>query len=178
MLLEFIAALASGFAVLGLLLMLNLLTGRRLASWVFPAGAGLGMLLYSVWSEYSWPERAIVPGSPYVEASRNEARFWYRPWTYIWPQSNRMIAIDQRFSRSHSEAPHMVQTRVVLLARWTPEYSYLVVFDCAEGARADMFEGVELQADGTVTGANWVPLASDDPVLRTACEAWEGRDGS
>ena len=178
MLLEFIAAIASGFAVLGLVLVLNILTGRRLASWVFPAAAGLGMLLYSIWSEYSWPDRAIVPGSPYAEASRNEARFWYRPWTYIWPQSNRLIAIDQRFSRSHPQSPHLVQTRVVLLARWMPEYSYLVVFNCDEATRADMFEGVELQPDGSVTGAQWVALAGDDPVLLAACGEREGRDGS
>lgn len=177
MLLEFIAALASGFAAFGVLLMINAFTGRRLPRWVMPAGAGLGMLAFTIWSEYSWPERAILPGAGYQEASRNSVATWYRPWTYVWPQSNRLIAIDHRFTRTHPEAPDLVLTRVALLARWMPEYGYLVVFDCATGRQADLLAGVELMPDGTLEGAEWVEIGTDDPVLATACTHGGGADG-
>jgi hypothetical protein len=177
MLLEFIAAIAAGFGLLGLVFALDRLTGRRLPRWAYPAAVGLGLLSYTVWSEYTWPERAIVPGTGYVEASRNQVSTWYRPWTYIWPQSNRLIAVDHRFTRRHDQAPDLVLTRIALLARWMPEFGYLVVFDCAERARADLLAGVELRDDGTLEGASWVQLEADDPVLRTACEAREEGNG-
>lgn len=177
MFLEFIAALAAGLGLLGVVFLLDRLTGRRLARWAYPAAVGLGMLSYSIWSEYTWPERAVVAGTGYVEASRNEVRVWYRPWTYVVPQSNRVIAIDHRFTRRHAEAPNLVLTRVALLARWIPEFSYLVVFDCEENARADLLAGVELRDDGTLEGASWLPLSADDPVLRTACDAREVLNG-
>jgi two-component system, OmpR family, phosphate regulon response regulator PhoB len=177
MLLEFIAALAAGLGLLSVIFVLNHLTGRRLPRWIFPATVGLGMLGYTIWSEYTWPERAIVADSGYVEASRNEVQVWYRPWTYLWPQSNRLIAVDHRFTRRHEQAPDLVLTRVALLARWMPEFGYLVVFDCAEHARADMLAGVELREDGTLEGASWVQLEAGDPVLRTACDAREEEHG-
>lgn len=174
MILEFIAALTSGFALLGVVLVINRLTGRRMAQWVFPAAAGLGMLAYSIWSEYSWASRVIVPGSPYVEVSRNHDSFWYRPWTFLWPQVNRIIALDRRFTRTHPAQPRLVLSRVVRLERWIPESSYLAVFDCDEGAQAPMVEGVELLEDGTVDGAEWMSLPVDDPLLRNACALREG----
>jgi hypothetical protein len=177
MLLEFIAAIAAGLGMLSVVFATDYLTGRRLPRWIYPATVGLGMLGYTIWSEYSWPERVVVAGSGYVEASRNEVQVWYRPWTFLWPQSNRLIAIDHRFTRQHDQAPELVLTRVALLARWMPEFGYLVVFDCAAHARADMLAGVELREDGTLEGASWVQLGPDDPVLRTACEAREEGHG-
>lgn len=174
MFLEFIAALASGFALFGIALILNRLTGRWMPSWVFPAAMGLGMLSYSVWSEYTWSARVMVPGTPYVEASRNHDSVWYRPWTFLWPQVNRLIVLDRRFTRTHPDQPHLVQTRVVRLERWIPESGFLAVFDCDAGALTPMVEGVELMPDGTVQGAEWAPLPADDPLLRRACALREG----
>ncbi len=174
MLFEFIAALTSGFALFGVLMLVNRLTGRWMPRWAYTAAVAAGMLSYSIWSEYTWADRAIVPGSGYVEASRNAQSVWYRPWTYIWPQSNRMIALDARFTRTHPDQPQLVLTRVALMGRWVPEYGYLAVFDCDASARADLLAGVELLDDGTLRGAEWVPLGADDPVLGAACA---NRDG-
>ncbi|KPQ07149.1 MAG: 6-pyruvoyl-tetrahydropterin synthase related domain [Rhodobacteraceae bacterium HLUCCA12] len=174
MILELIAALASGFALFGVLLLINRVSGRWMPRWVFPAAVGLGMLSYSIWSEYSWAGRAIAPGSPYVEVSRNHNSSWYRPWTYLWPQVNRMIALDRRFTRTHPDQPQLVLTRVVRLERWIPESGYLAVFDCEAEAQAALVEGVELEDDGTLDGADWVPMGEDDPVLRGACAQREG----
>lgn len=174
MILEFIAALTSGVALMGVMMLINQLTGRRMARWVFPAAVGLGMLSYSIWSEYSWAGRAIVPGGGYVEATRHHNSTWFRPWTYLWPQVNRIIALDDRFTRTHPDQPQLILTRIVRMERWIPESSYMAVFDCDAGAQAPMLEGVELMADGTVAGAQWVPLGTDDPVLRRACALREG----
>ncbi|MCC5970674.1 MAG: hypothetical protein JJU15_12025 [Pararhodobacter sp.] len=174
MILEFIAALTSGVALMGVLIIVNRLTGRRMGAWVFPAAVGLGMLSYSVWSEYSWASRVITPGASYVEVTRNHNSVWYRPWTYLWPQVNRIIALDRRYERTHPGQPHLVQARVVRLERWIPESAFIAVFDCDAGALAPMVAGVELMPDGTVEGAEWVPMPADDPMLRGACALREG----
>ena len=174
MILEFIAALTSGVALMGVLIIVNRLTGRRMGSWVFPAAVGLGMLAYSVWSEYSWASRAILPGSPYVEVSRSHNSVWYRPWTYLWPQVNRIIALDRRHERTHPDQPQLVQARVVRMERWIPESAFIAVFDCDAGALAPLIAGVELMPDGTLEGAEWVPMPADDPIVRGACALREG----
>lgn len=170
MLLEFLASIIAGLGVLGILFAVNRLTGRWMARWAYPAGFAATMIAYTVWSEYTWADRAVVPELGYVEASRNESSAWFKPWTLIWPQSNRVIAIDHRHTLRHPDHPNLVMTRVALLARWTPELGYLVVFDCENHASAELFDGVRVNEDGSLEGAVWAQLEETDGVLRAACQ--------
>ena len=100
MLLEFIAIIAAGFGLAGIALTLNIALRRRLPPWIVPAAAGAGMLLMAIWLEYSWFERTASTFPDGVEiASTHQARSWYRPWTYVVPLTNRLIAVDRRFDR-------------------------------------------------------------------------------
>ncbi|MBJ6979111.1 hypothetical protein [Luteimonas sp. MC1895] len=170
MLLEFIAIIAAGFGLAGIALSVNIATRRRLPQWIVPAAAGAGMLLMAIWLEYSWLERTTgtFPESVQV-ASTNQVRSWYRPWTYVVPLTNRLIAVDHRFDRHHADAPGQVLTRVILAGRWEPMRQYGVVFDCTAHRRADLLDQVELGTDGGLENANWLQLSADDPVLRNAC---------
>lgn len=170
MLLEFIAIIAAGFGLAGIALSANIALRRRLPQWIVPASAGAGMLLMAVWLEYSWLDRTTgtFPESVQV-ASTNQVRSWYRPWTYVVPLTNRLIAVDHRFDRRHANAPGQVLTRVILAGRWEPMRQYGVVFDCNGHRRADLLDQVELGADGTLENASWLQLSADDPVLRNAC---------
>ncbi|MDR6992210.1 hypothetical protein [Luteimonas sp. 3794] len=170
MLLEFVAIIAAGFALAGVALTLNFVVGKRLPGWVIPASAGLGMLLMAIWLEYSWLDRARSSLPDAVEiASTNEIRVWYRPWTYVVPQSNRLIAIDHRFDRRNAAMPNQVLTQVLLIGRWQPSRQFGVLFDCAGQRRADMVDQVVFEDDGTLRNARWRDLEADDPVLRAAC---------
>ncbi|HEY4529974.1 MAG TPA: hypothetical protein VIG97_06570 [Luteimonas sp.] len=170
MLLEFIAIIAAGFGLAGIALTANIAMRRRLPQWIVPAAAGAGMLLMAVWLEYSWLDRTTgtFPDSVQV-ASTNQVRSWYRPWTYVVPLTNRLIAVDHRFDRRHADAPGQVLTRVILAGRWGPMRQYGVVFDCNGHRRADLLDQVELGADGQLENARWLQLSTDDPVLRNAC---------
>lgn len=172
MVLEFFASIAAGLAMLGVALLLNRLTGNRLGRWLAPAAVAAGMLAYTVWSEYSWAGRSLETGI-YTEAAREEARVWYRPWSWLVPQTSRLIVLDRRFTRVHPDQPDLVLTRVVRLERWIPESGYLAVFDCAAGAQAPLTERVQLLEDGAVEGADWAVLPQGDPLLRAACAAGE-----
>jgi hypothetical protein len=169
MLLELIAALSAGFALFGVTMLVNTVTGRRMARWAYPVAFGLGMIAYTIWSEYTWADRSTAQGSPYVVVERTEGRVWYRPWTFVVPQTSRLIVLDRRFSAIHPDQPDYIQTRVVRLARWVPDSGFLAVFDCATRGMAPMIEGVEMLPDGTLEGASWTVLPEGDPVLTGAC---------
>lgn len=171
MLLELIAIVAAGFALAGVVLTLDFFIGRRLPGWTFPAAAGAGMLLMAVWLEYSWLHRATDALPAQVEvASTNAVRAWYRPWTYVFPLVDRLIAIDHRFDRRHPAMPGQVLTQVLLIGRWEPPRQFGVLFDCAGLRRADLVDQVVFADDGSLLNARWRQLEADDPVLRAACD--------
>lgn len=171
MLLEFIAIIAAGFGLAGIVMALNVLVRRRLPGWAMPAAAGAGMLAMAIWLEYSWLERATATFPPEVEiASTNEVRTWYRPWTYAVPLASRLIAIDHRFDRRNPDLPGHVLTRVLLVGRWEPTRQFAAMFDCAGHRRADFMDQVEFDDDGSLRNAQWRQLQPDDTVLRAACD--------
>lgn len=170
MFLEFIATIAIGFAAAGVFLLLNKLMRGVLPKWGMPALAGLAMLGYVVWSEYSWRPRIIATLPEGVEiASVNYTSAPWRPWTYAVPLANRMVAVDTRFTRRNPAHPDMVLTRVVLLGRWQTGAEVPVLYDCAGARRAEMTDAVAFDADGTPVGADWYPLSADDAALNVAC---------
>lgn len=171
MLLELIAIITAGFALAGVALTLNFLSGKRMPGWIFPAAAGAGMLAMAIWFEYSWLDRATMNLPAEVEvASTNEVRVWYRPWTYVVPQASRLIAIDHRFDRRNADWPDQVLTQVLLMGRWEPSRQFGAVFDCAGHRRADLVDQVVFADDGSLENARWFTLDADDPVLRAACD--------
>lgn len=169
MVLELIAALSAGFALFGVTMMVNAISGRWMARWAGPVAFGLGMLGYTIWAEYTWADRTTGADSPYAVAERTQERIWYRPWTWVVPQTTRILVLDQRFTRIHEAQPDLVMTRVVRLARYVPDSGFLAVFDCAGNRVAPMVEGVELTADGLLEGADWAAMPEGDPVLTRAC---------
>jgi hypothetical protein len=169
MILELIAALSAGFALLGVTMLVNALTGRWMAKWAMPAAFGAGMLAYTVWADYAWADQRVPEGGPYVVAERVETRVWYRPWTWVVPQTAHLLVLDRRFTRIHDAQPDLVLTRVVRLARYVPESGFLAVFDCAGARMAPLTEGVDLSVEGLAEGADWSAMPEGDPVLRRAC---------
>lgn len=172
MLLEFLAAVFLGVAAAGIVMAINVAVGRRLPAWLIPASAGLAMIGFMVWMEYTWLSRTVAQfpeGVEVVSASRDTS--WYRPWTYIKPLSLRAVVLDTRNNRSHEAQPDRVMTSVLLFGRWMPTRQIPVVFDCAAGRRADLHDGVELNDDGSLPGADWRQLPADDPALAIACRA-------
>lgn len=170
MLLELIAIVAAGFGLGGLVLALNFLVRKRLPGWSIPAAAGAGMLAMAIWLEYSWLDRVTATFPDEVEvASTNELRSWYRPWTYVVPLTNRLIAIDHRFDRRNAAVPDQVLTQVLLMGRWQPSRQFGAVFDCRGRRRADLIDDVVFDEDGSPRNARWIKLPADDNLLRAAC---------
>lgn len=173
MILDLIAALATGFALMGIAMVINRYTGRWMGGWVFPAMVALGMVGYTVWAEYTWASRQVETQPQLRIASTNGETVFYRPWTYLWPQVTRMITVDLSETRVHENQPDRVLTRLVLIGKWQPVRAVSVLFDCAAPARVDLAQGAQFQADGSIEDVVWLPLEAEDPVMRTACDAGE-----
>lgn len=172
MILEFIAAVVVGLAVGGIVHLLRRSAPGRIAPWAIPAAAGAAMIGFAVYMEYTWASRTVASlPEEAVVASQNEINSWYRPWTYLFPLTNRMIVVDHRFSRRNEAHPDQLLTAVVMLGRFEPGRQIPVVFDCAEGRRAELDAQVEFAEDGGLEGATWRNLSDDDPILRAACRS-------
>ena len=172
MALELFAALAAAFCLGGVALILRKITGQRLPRWIVPVAAGLGMIGFTVWNEYTWFPRATagLPDGVVVTVANADSAVW-RPWTYVVPVTTRFAALDLRAPLRNDAQPGRVMVPMVLVQRWVPSVTTSVVFDCTTARRADLMPGgARLGADGAVIGATWLQLAPDDPILTTACD--------
>lgn len=166
MTLDLIAAICAGFALAGVALILRSLSRKRLPAWIVPAAAGLGMLSFAIWSEYTWYSRttAALPQGVVVVRAQEERAVW-RPWTYLRPIVTRFSAVDTRATRTNPEAPAQVLTSVVLIGRWRPGITLPVLFDCDGARRAAMTSDAPLDGD-----IQWEALPATDEALRAACD--------
>jgi hypothetical protein len=168
---ELIAVVVVGVALAWVAMSLRFLSRKRLPKWIIPVFAGAGMLVYTLWSEYSWFSRieAALPPEVVVAWHNEDAAFW-RPWSYYLPVTNRFTAVDRRTIQRHPAFPDQVMIDVILAARWQQSARLKVVFDCAGHRRADLIEGnAAVAPSGEITGVDWVKVPGDDPVLDAAC---------
>jgi len=172
MLFEFIAAIAVGLGAAGVVLILRKLIAKKVPAWLAPACAGLAMISFMVYMEYSWADRTIqrLPEGVVVVDSSQESS-WYRPWTYIKPLTLRLVTIDTRRNRRNATRPDQVMTTVSLLGRWMPIREIPVVYDCQQALRADLSEAVTFGDQGDLQGARWRQLEPDNLGLQASCSA-------
>jgi len=92
-----IAAIFAGLGAAGIGMLLRLLSGKRLPTWIIPVFGGLGMLGYQINVEYSWYDhkRQLLPESAQVVQVEHDAMFW-RPWTYFFPMATAFSVVDEQ----------------------------------------------------------------------------------
>ena len=170
MLLELIAAVAAGFVGAGIALALRRLSAGRVPRFFIPAAAGVAMLGFMIWSEYSWYSRTAeaLPEAVVVTSSHSEQAAW-RPWTYLFPLTTRFAAVDRSSIRRNDKVPGQMMVDVLLFARRAPVASVPILLDCNGRRRADITDGMQFDDDGAVLDAAWVPIPPDDPLAKSVC---------
>lgn len=170
MVIHMIAFLGIGAAVFAFVYAIRHLSGWRLPSWWMPAAAGVAMLGYSVWAEYSWAGRTAeaLPEGVAVVWQGGET-VGYRPWTLVFPAASRLIALDRRAPLRHEAQPGVVILPVFLVARWQPTATMTMAFDCIGGRQAELGEAGDFGTDGALAGADWRAADPEDPLIRAAC---------
>jgi hypothetical protein len=170
MILELIAAIAAGGLAAGIVLMLNKLTGNRLPRWLLPVAAGLAIIAFAIRMEYTWFDRTTngLPSGAEV-AVTNEVRQIWRPWTFLWPVTNRFIAVDTASVISNENAPDLLISRLLIYGRWATPRIVPMAYDCADRLTAPLLDDVGVAEDGSLSDAQWAKVADDDPTLDFLC---------
>ena len=166
MFLELIATFIAGFAAAGVAMALRMVLRGRLPSWMTPVAAGAAMIAFTIWSEYTWADRTagtLPDGVVVVE--RVAQSIAYKPWTYLAPQTTRLIAVDQANAQTNEAHPDTRLVDLYLFARWQPPAQVAQLIDCATPARADVTDA----ALSDPAAAQWLPMAADDAMIRTVC---------
>ena len=177
MLYEFIATMAAGFGLAGLALVithLSKLAGKKAPKWLIPAFAALGIFGFQVHQEYNWYDQQVaqLPEGMTV-VKKIEESVWFRPWSYVKPQTIRFMAADSGHARPQVDNPDIYLTNLYLFERRMSVKQVAQVIDCSTPARADYIMPAK---DSTLTvdehvnsSTKWQPLATDDPLFISIC---------
>lgn len=140
MLWELIATASCAFAAAGVVLMLRVFWKKQ-PKWLIPAAAGLGMLAFQIFSEYTWFRHTSsrLPQGARVVAEVAEPVF-YRPWSYAYPPVLKFAVVDQN-SRSDAANPQHRFTHLYFFERRMSAKSLPIVVDCAHRRYADFANG-------------------------------------
>lgn len=168
--LELLAAIVAAVACAGIALMLRKATRQRLPSWIVPAAAGLGLIGFTAWNEYSWFSRvsAALPDGVKV-VWQDDAPQLLRPWTYVVPLTVRFLAMDTRNLAKHPGNADLVLTDVYAFARWRGVEQGVVVVDCAKASLVRLTTETKIDDAGVLTGGEWQPVAEGDATATLAC---------
>lgn len=168
MALELIAALIAAVACAGLALIAGRLSGGRLPRWFMPFAAALGLIGFTIWSEYSWFSRVsgeLPEGVMVIDAPRTPQVT--RPWTFIVPMTSHFTVVDTRKLAAHPARATLVMVPIYAFARWNPVRDGYVVVDCMAKTSVMLTDAVTINDAGTLTGGEWSPAT--EAMLGTIC---------
>ncbi len=168
MFVELIAVFVAGFAGAGVMMLLGKLSGNRLPRWLIPVGAGAAMLAAAISSEMSWYSRtaSALPEGLEVAQTGTETAFW-RPWTYIWPMTDRFVAVDTENLRENSETASLYMADLYFFGRWKPTQAVEIMVDCDGMRRADPGLGDD-------SPPVWRDVGDEDALVQTVCNSASG----
>src|SRR6056297_230414 len=171
MFLELIATIFAGVAAAGLMMLVNIASGRVLPRWLTPVAAGVGMIALTISNEYTWFDRTAETLPEGIEIAMTvEEKGWLRPWTHLWPYTKRFVAVDTASMRRNESLPDQRMTDLYFFGRWSPVNKAPMLYDCKAGKSALLIDGASFAEDGTVADADWRVMPPDDPILRLVCE--------
>lgn len=175
MLIGLVGTIVLGIAVVGCLLFINKLTGKRLPRWIFPVGAAAGMLTFHIWNEYTWFDRTVseLPARVAIGQTYTTSNL-LQPWTYVFPRINRFSAVDLATLRTNDKAPGYRLVEVYLATRFTPTVVSRQIYDCTMPRRMLVSASQEFGVDGLPTNPAWENLAADDRLRTEVCAAASG----
>lgn len=170
MFLGYVGAIAGGIGVAAMLLIISKTFRLTLPRWMYPATAGLGMLLLTIHIEYSWFNQVTSSLPEEIEVVETfDYSVPYQPWTYLVPRINRFVAVDHTSTRTNVDVENLVLVDVILMERFSPTFVATNFVDCAAGARMLVGEDMELDESGLPVGDDWTQAGLEDPLIAAVC---------
>ncbi|GAB6051577.1 hypothetical protein JCM17960_03970 [Magnetospira thiophila] len=143
---------------------------RKPPRYLLPTVAGVTILCYATWDDYTWFERMAEKLPPHIQVvdSFQTTAFW-QPWTYAWPRTNRFIAINRAETRRNGKLPGMVMTEMILVKKQDPTRVVTQMIDCDEARVMDIGPTTAFADDGLPQQPDWHPIARDNKLFLAAC---------
>ncbi|MCC5824682.1 hypothetical protein [Alkalimonas sp.] len=166
---ELVATVFAGLGAAGLALSARWISRGRLARWWIPVSAGVGMIAFQIYSEYTWfdHQKSLLPAGVEVVRSSEQTAFW-RPWSYVFPQTLRFVAADFNRADVNQINPELVRLPLYFFERRMSAIAVTTIIHCGQLARADEHAQLQLPAPGEQVANDWYRLEPTDPLLR-AC---------
>lgn len=170
MFLGYVGAIAGGLGLAAMLLVISKTFRLKLPRWMYPATAGLGMLLLTIHIEYSWFDQVRSSLPEEIEVVETfDYSVPYQPWTYLAPRVNRFVAVDHTSARTNPDVENMVLIDVILMERFSPTFVATNFIDCEAGARLLVGDDMALDDNGMPVGDDWAEAGLDDPLIMATC---------
>lgn len=171
MLWELIATLVAGLGAAGIALAIRFISRKKAPRWLIPVFAGLGMLSFQVQSEYNWysHQAGLLPEGLEVVRTVEQQTFW-RPWSYLYPQTLRFIAADIANAAPNQRNEAIWLVDLYFFERRLSAKKMVQVVHCQQHARADFTTQLAIPAPGEAISADWYQLEQNDPLLLALCQ--------
>ena len=165
-----ISVFAAGACAAGLVMLVYRTMGRKAPRFLLPLVAGLAMIGFNAWSEYTWHSRtaSALPDHIKVVQRYGHESAW-QPWTLLFPRIDRLLAVDTSQTKRNEKLPDHVLAEILLVHRYDPTAVAYQMFDCKAARRTDVDQSKGFGADGLPVGANWMPVERDSGLFRTLC---------
>ena len=170
MIIGIIGTLMVGVTAGCLLFIVSRLFKGKLPSWIIPFGAAGSMIIFYIWSEYSWYYRNVgsLPENVVV-AQTYDTRQILQPWTYIVPKVEHYSAIDLNTIKTNNRSPGYKLVEVLLVSRFANTGSSRQMLNCNEQKRAFIETSTKFSDDGLPENINWNDIKRDDPLFIKVC---------
>ncbi|MBK1874302.1 MULTISPECIES: hypothetical protein [Marinobacter] len=164
-----VATVFCGLGAAGIALGIRVATRNMAPKWIIPVFAGIGMLGYLIYGEYTWfdHKQSRLPDEAVVVSTERKGIFW-RPWSLVYPYVTAFSTVDTNsIGRGDTSNPNIVRfTLYRFEQKITDAVSHRVhIINCATR------ELVPLGSDGTPRIDNLKVLERSDELYSTVCSS-------
>jgi len=161
-----LATVFCGLGAAGIALGIRAITAKRAPKWLIPVFAGLGMLGFLVYGEYTWFEhkKTLLPEEAVVVNTEQEG-IYFRPWTFIFPYVTAFSAVDVNSISNSTQDENIVRFTLYRFEQTVAD----AVSPRVHLINCQSRELVPLGPDGTPNIDNLKKLGPSDPLFQTVC---------
>lgn len=136
-----------------------------------PVIIGATVIIYGIYSEYTWESRTLKNMPESVEVvQRVASKSVFSPWAYLFPRIDKLSVIDTQSMRRHEEHKEFVMLELLILQRFSPVLQIRQFVDCQNARRADLDKDPSFNEQGLPAALEWRSLSQDHRLLQVACK--------
>lgn len=171
MLFILLGTFVAGIGAAGMVIVLyKFILNRPRPKGAVPIAAGCAMILLQIVLDYGWYSRATADfGNDVVVLQSAQGTSPLQPLSYIFPRTDRFLAIDKTSLQSNAALPGIKLATLFEAHKDGPTNTILQMIDCTGARRADWAGALPTTAQDLDGSAKWFDLSPSDPLIKAAC---------